>query len=57
MAATYDLELEQLDVKSAYLNGHLDKTIYMAPPDGICSSPDEAWLLLHALYGLVTHVS
>ena len=52
IAAAYNLELEQLDVKTAYLNGHLDKTIYMAPLDGIRSSPDEVWLLLCALYGL-----
>src|SRR5258708_4337902 len=52
IAAAYNLELEQLNVKTAYLNAHLDETIYMAPPDGICSSPDEVWLLLCALYGL-----
>ena len=32
MAAAYNLELEQLDVKTAYLNGTLEETIYMPPP-------------------------
>ena len=31
----HGLELEQLDMKMAYLYGELNKTIYMDPPKGI----------------------
>jgi hypothetical protein len=32
LAAEYNLEVHQLDVKSAYLNRDLKEEIYMAPP-------------------------
>ena len=32
LAAEYDLELHQMDVKSAYLNGDLKEKIFMNPP-------------------------
>jgi hypothetical protein len=38
-AAAEDLEVEQIDIKTAYFNGPLKETIYMEPPAG-------------ALYGL-----
>ena len=51
IAATDDLELRQLDVKTAYLNGPLDEEIYMKAPDGFnFSSP--FWRLRKGLYGL-----
>ena len=32
LVAYYDLELYQIDVKTAFLNGDLEKNIYMAQP-------------------------
>ena len=32
MVALYDLELEQLDVKTAFIHGHLKQKIYMEQP-------------------------
>jgi hypothetical protein len=46
ISATLDLEIEQIDIKTAFLNGVLEETIYMKLPDGrFCR-------LLKGLYGL-----
>ena len=34
LMAHYDLELHQMDVKTAFLNGDLDENVYMAQPKG-----------------------
>jgi transposase InsO family protein len=57
LAAHYDWELHQMDVKTAYLNGELDVPIYMRAPDGLSliSQPcpaDRVCLLIKCLYGL-----
>ena len=54
LAAELDLEIMQLDVKSAFLNGELDsdEVIYMDIPEGIEGHSDELCMLIKALYGL-----
>ena len=34
IAAFYDYEICQMDVKTAYLNGHLKEELYMMQPEG-----------------------
>ena len=50
----FDLEVEQLDVKTAFLHGTLDEVIYMHQPPGLIKKGDEdkVYLLLKSLYGL-----
>lgn len=52
LAARFDLELDQMDVKTAYLNGVLDEEIYLSPPDGVDIEPGHCWKLKRSLYGL-----
>lgn len=51
LTAQYDLELEQMDVPSAFLNAELDEEIYMELPEGF-QQPGMIVKLLKALYGL-----
>ena len=52
----YDLELCQMDVKTAFLNGYLNVPVYMEIPDGIDSATElkreKICKLEKALYGL-----
>lgn len=41
-----------MDAKSAFLNGNLNKEIYMKIPQGVEAGKDEVWLLHRSLYGL-----
>jgi hypothetical protein len=53
LVASEDLECHQLDIKTAFVNGVLDETIYMHQPPGFVSSNFEHACHLHkALYGL-----
>jgi hypothetical protein len=54
MAALFDLELEQLDVKTTFLHGELEEQIYMHQPEGfkIQGKEDQVCLLKKSLYGL-----
>ena len=50
----HNLELEQLDVKTAFLHGELKEDIYMQQPEGFVVSGKEDYvcLLKKSLYGL-----
>ena len=54
LAAREDMEIHQMDVKTAFLNGDLDEDIYMKQPQGYVVDGKEDYVCkLHkALYGL-----
>ena len=55
IAAAQDLEVHQMDVHTAFLNGELEEDIYMEQPEGFIAPGSEAKLVykLHrSLYGL-----
>ncbi|WVZ02271.1 hypothetical protein V8G54_023077 [Vigna mungo] len=51
IVAHCNLHLEQLDVRTAFLHGDLEETIYMKQPDGFAVD-DRVCLLQKSLYGL-----
>ena len=60
IATKYDMEVEHLDVKTAFLNGELEKEIFMFIPEGVCEylDKDEEYRRTHicrlvkSIYGL-----
>ncbi|GJY43429.1 retrovirus-related pol polyprotein from transposon TNT 1-94, partial [Tanacetum coccineum] len=54
MCVTYDLHLEQLDVKTAFLHGNLEEEIYILQPEGFKQKGKENLVcrLNKSLYGL-----
>ncbi|XP_068304222.1 uncharacterized protein [Pyrus communis] len=54
ITSVYNLEIHQMDVKTAFLNGELDKEIYMEQPEGFIVKGQEKKVckLIKSLYGL-----
>ncbi|GJR82586.1 retrotransposon protein, putative, ty1-copia subclass [Tanacetum coccineum] len=54
IAAYYDYEIWQMDVKIAFLNGYLDEDIYMVQPEGFVdpNHPRKVCKLQRSIYGL-----
>ena len=54
LVAHFDFELQQMDVKTAFLNGDLDEEVYMKQPEGFPSSDGEQLVckLKKSIYGL-----
>jgi hypothetical protein len=50
-AAEWKLSIQQIDVKTAFLNGELVEEVYILPPPGL-PLKGRAWRLRRALYGL-----
>nr|GFA66862.1 retrotransposon protein, putative, Ty1-copia subclass [Tanacetum cinerariifolium] len=54
IAAFYDYEIWQMDVKAAFLNGYLSENVYMVQPEGFVDPkhPNKVCKLQHSIYGL-----
>lgn len=54
IAAYYDYEIWQMDVKTAFLNGHLLEDLYMDQPEGFVNQkyPNKVCKLRRSIYGL-----
>ena len=54
IAALFNLEIHQMDVKTAFLNGDLNEEIYMEQPEGFVVSGQEKKVcrLVKSFYGL-----
>ncbi|GJV84907.1 retrotransposon protein, putative, ty1-copia subclass [Tanacetum coccineum] len=54
IAAFYDYEIWQMDVKTAFLNGHLFEEVYVVQPEGFFNLkyPNQVCKLKHSIYGL-----
>jgi hypothetical protein len=45
LAACENMELHQIDIVGAYLQGDLNEEIYMTPPDGLKIKGKTDWIL------------
>ena len=54
LAASYDLLVHQMDVKTAFLYGELEEEIYMEQPNGFAvpREDNKVYRLIKSLYGL-----
>jgi Reverse transcriptase (RNA-dependent DNA polymerase) len=52
LSTLHELQLRQLDVVGAYLNGDIDEELYMCQPEGFNSDNSKVWRLNKAIYGL-----
>ena len=54
IAAYYDYEIWQMNVKTAFLNGYLEEDVYMAQPEGFVNPthPNKVCKLKKSIYGL-----
>ncbi|GKC59331.1 retrotransposon protein, putative, ty1-copia subclass [Tanacetum coccineum] len=54
ITAYYDYEIWKMDIKTAFLNGYLDKDIYMVQPEGFVdpNHPRKVCKLQRSIYGL-----
>ncbi|GJT92715.1 retrotransposon protein, putative, ty1-copia subclass [Tanacetum coccineum] len=54
IAAYYDYEIWQMDVKTAFLNGYLNEEVYMEQPEGFVNPkyPNQVCKLKRSIYGL-----
>ena len=52
IAAASKLDIFQMDVKNAFLNGNLSEEVYMKPPPGFSVESNKVCHLRRALYGL-----
>ena len=54
LAASYDLEIKQMDVKTTFLHGDFKEEIYMSRPEHYIVKGKESWVcrLKKSLYGL-----
>ena len=55
IAAFYDYEIWQMDVKTAFLNGFLEEELYMMQPEGFVDpkGANKVCKLQQSIYGLV----
>ena len=54
LVAHYDLELHQMDVKTTFLNGDIDETIYIVQPENFVLGDPKNMVckLTKSIYGL-----
>lgn len=52
LAVELNLEIDHVDVTTAFLNGNLNETIYMEQPTGFNNNDGKVCLLLKSIYGL-----